>query len=194
MTTRKTLAALCLTTGLLFAGAGLTGCASNGEHDGHGDDAEHVEHAQVAVASLQSKSGSSVKGWVRFEQVAGGVQITARVEGLEASAKHAIHIHELGDCSSSDGKSAGGHYNPGGHRHAGPDSPERHAGDLGNLQSDGSGRAHYNRTFADLSIDGDQNPVVGRAIIIHEGEDDLTSQPTGAAGGRIACGTIGYAR
>ena len=81
-----------------------------------------------------------------------------------------------------------------GHAHGGPDAEERHVGDLGNLQADGTGRADYNRTFADMTINGDHNPIVGRSIIIHEGEDDLTTQPTGAAGGRIACGTIGIAR
>ena len=190
MTFRTSLTALSLSLGLLVAGATLTGCAhSSGTHDGmdsHG--------ATVAVAALQAKSGSSVHGWVRFEEVEGGVQITARIEGLKANSKHAIHVHELGDCSSSDGKSAGGHYNPEGHAHAGPDAAESHAGDLGNLQADGSGMASYNRTFANLSVAGSNNPVIGHAIIIHAGEDDLKSQPTGNAGGRLACGTIGFAK
>jgi Cu-Zn family superoxide dismutase len=189
----KTFAVPLVALGLLFVSASLTGCAHTEEHaESHGD--SHGEASKVAVAALQAKSGSSVKGWVRFEQVEGGVQVTARVEGLKPNAKHAIHIHELGDCSSSDGKSAGGHYNPEGHAHAGPEAEESHAGDFGNLQADHTGLANYNRTFADLSIAGDHNPVVGRAIIVHAGEDDLSTQPTGNAGGRIACGTIGYSK
>jgi Cu-Zn family superoxide dismutase len=192
MNFQKTLAAPIVALGLLIAGAALTGCAHTDEHGEH--DSVEASDATVAVASLQAKSGSSVKGWVRFEQVEGGVQVMARIEGLTPNAKHAIHIHELGDCSSSDGKSAGGHYNPEGHAHAGPDSEERHAGDLGNLQADQSGLAKYNRTFANLTIAGSHNPVLGRAIIVHAGEDDLSTQPTGNAGGRVACGTIGLSK
>ena len=168
----------------LATAVALAGCAS---HDAHGD-------VHAAVASLQAKSGSSVSGWVRFDEVPGGLRVTAEVDGLTPNAKHAIHIHEAGDCSSADGKSAGGHYNPEGHPHAGPDAEMRHAGDLGNLQADAKGHATYDRTYDDITIDGAKNPVLGLAIIVHAGEDDLKSQPTGNAGGRIACGTIGTAK
>ena len=176
----KTLIALLVTAALA-----LTGCA-NGDH-GHGD---HAGGASEAVAILQARSGSSVSGSVRFATVPGGVRITASVSGLTPNAKHAIHIHEKGDCSAPDGSSAGGHYNPDGHPHGGPDAAERHAGDLGNLQADASGHAEYARTFDNISIAGDHNPVIGLSVIVHAGEDDLTTQPTGNAGGRIACGVI----
>ncbi len=149
-------------------------------------------HAQNARADLIAKSGSDVKGTVLFEDVKGGVRVRVKATGLPAGM-HGFHIHEKGDCSSGDGISAGGHYNPGNTRHAGPDSPtgKRHAGDLGNLAADGSGNASLNRVFKGVSILGGKNPIAGRGMIIHAGADDLKTQPTGAAGGRLACGVIG---
>ncbi len=186
---------------VLFGAVALTACAS--QDSGHDMSAKHAKRAEhggamgdvtAAVASLQSKSGSSVSGWVRFEKAEGGLHVTAEVTGLAPNSTHAIHIHERGDCSSADGKSAGGHYNPGGHDHAGPDAAMRHAGDLGNLTADADGRATYERTIDGISIAGHHNPILGLAIIVHAGEDDLHSQPTGNAGGRLACGTIGIAK
>ena len=181
-----------LTAALLLVGAiALTACASTDEHQGD----EHDMHStRVATAALMAKSGSSVAGWVRFESTRAGLHVTAAVTGLTPNAKHAIHIHELGDITSADGKSAGGHYNPEGHPHAGPAAAMRHAGDLGNLTADAQGHAEYDRTFDDITIAGAMNPILGRAVVIHAGEDDLMTQPTGNAGGRIACGTIGIAR
>lgn len=180
-----------LTTTLLLAGAfALTACASNDEHH----DEHAMQNTRTATAALMAKSGSSVAGWVRFEKTRAGLLVTAEVTGLTPNAKHAIHIHELGDITSPDGKSAGGHYNPEGHPHAGPAAAMRHAGDLGNLEADANGHATYHRTFDDITIAGAENPIVGRAIVIHAGEDDLMTQPTGNAGARIACGTIGLAR
>ncbi len=166
----------------LCATLALAGCKSP-----HGD---HATGGAGAVALLVAKSGSSVTGSVRFAAVPGGVRVTASVSGLTPNALHAIHVHAKGDCSSADGKSAGGHYNPEGHQHGGPDASERHAGDLGNLQADASGHAEYDRTFSNITVGGEYNPVVGFAVIVHAGEDDLTTQPTGNAGARIACGLI----
>ena len=145
-----------------------------------------------AVAVLHPTVNQSVSGVVRFTRVAGGVQVSATVDGM-ATGKHGFHIHELGDGSAPDGTSAGGHFNPEGQPHAGPDASERHVGDLGNLEADKSGRAHYERLDDRLSLAG-AHSIVGRAVIVHAGEDDLSSQPTGNAGGRQACGVIGIAK
>lgn len=151
-----------------------------------------AERAVSAVAVLHPTAGSNVSGVVRFIQVDGGVQVSASVDGMTAG-KHGFHIHEYGDCSATDGTSAGGHFNPDGMPHAGPDQAKRHEGDLGNLEADKAGSAHYERLDNHLSFDGDHS-IVGRAVIVHAGEDDLTSQPTGNAGGRQACGVIGIAK
>lgn len=148
--------------------------------------------AKSARADLMSKSGSQVSGTVLFEDAQGGVRVRVKAKGLPAG-KHGFHIHAKGDCSSADGKSAAGHYNPGNTKHGGPDSPagSRHPGDLGNLAADGSGNASLNHVFKGISILGGENPIAGRGVIIHAKADDLKSQPTGAAGGRLACGVIG---
>src|SRR5262245_60999777 len=96
-----------------------------------------------AVAVLHATQGNKAHGTVRFTQDGNSVKVVAHVEGLNPGQKHAFHIHEFGDCSSPDAMSAGGHYNPEKHEHGLPDKPERHAGDLGNVQADASGNAHY---------------------------------------------------
>jgi Cu-Zn family superoxide dismutase len=130
---------------------------------------------------------------VRFTRVAGGVRVVAEVEGLAPGGRHGFHVHEFGDCSAADGMGAGGHFDPTGEPHAGPDHPRRHVGDLGNLEAGPDGRARYDRIDRRLALGGPRS-VVGRAVIVHAKADDLVSQPTGDAGGRVACGVIGVAR
>ena len=145
-----------------------------------------------AVAVMRGTKGSKVKGEVRFTQTSAGVVVNAKFKGLEASSKHAIHIHQFGDISKSDGTGTGGHYNPDGHDHALPDKEKRHAGDLGNLEADAEGNAKYTITVTNISIGGKKNAIAGRGVIVHAKVDD-GGQPTGNAGARIAQGTIGIA-
>lgn len=145
-----------------------------------------------AIAVLHATQGNKAEGTVRFTQEGNSVKVVAHVEGLTAGQKHAIHIHEFGDCSSSDGASAGSHYNPEKHEHGLPEKAQRHAGDLGNLQADSSGKAHLELTVNNITIAGNKNPILGRAVIVHAKPDD-GGQPVGNAGGRIACGVIGAA-
>jgi len=140
---------------------------------------------------LQPTAGNTVSGWISFAPMADHVHVTAEVKGL-APGKHGFHVHEKGDCSSGDGKSAGGHFNPAGAPHAGPDAEKRHAGDLGNLEADGAGIAKHDRMDRVLRLSGEDS-ILGRAVIVHAGEDDFTTQPTGAAGARVACGVIAEA-
>jgi Cu-Zn family superoxide dismutase len=151
---------------------------------------EADEEPVAAVANMQPTEGNTVEGTVRFEQVEDGVKVIADLEGLGENTTHGFHIHEKGDCSAPDGTSAGGHYNPEGHEHAGPDADQRHAGDLGNIESDAEGKVHHEITVSNITIDGDMNPIVGKGVIVHAEADDLESQPTGAAGPRVSCGVI----
>ena len=144
-----------------------------------------------AVAVIHHTQRNNVSGVIRFIEVEGGVRVTGDFHGLKPG-KHGFHIHELGDCSALDGTSAGGHYNPMAKQHSGPDAADRHVGDLGNITADKSGRASYDRVDSHLSLNGPYS-IVGRAVIIHAGEDDFVSQPTGNAGARVACGVIGIA-
>ncbi len=163
----------------LIAGALLIGCGSPPEKIG-----------LKAAAKIGPIEGNSTTGQVTFSEVAGGVRIVAEIEGLTPGA-HGFHIHVKGDCSAPDGTSAGGHFNPDGSPHGSPDNEasERHVGDLGNLMADATGTANYDRVDKVISLSGEKS-IVGRGIIIHSGEDDLTSQPTGNAGKRLACGVI----
>ena len=145
-----------------------------------------------AIAVLHPTKGSDVHGVVTFEVVEMRVRVVADLTGL-APGKHGFHIHELGDCSSSDGTAAGGHFNPTGMPHSMPSSDKRHIGDLGNIEADKDGKAHLDYVDHMLTLE-DVNSIIGRSVIVHEKEDDLKTQPTGAAGARLACGVIGVAK
>jgi Cu-Zn family superoxide dismutase len=145
-----------------------------------------------AVAVLQPTAGSKCHGVVKFIQEGDSVKVVADVEGLTPGQKHAIHIHNFGDVTSTDGMSTGGHYNPEGHQHGLPDKDMRHAGDLGNLEADSSGKVHYELTVKNISISGAKNPILGRGVVVHAKVDD-GGQPVGNAGARIANGVIGVA-
>lgn len=146
-----------------------------------------------AVAVLHPTVGQQCHGVVRFTQDGDSVKVVVDIEGLTPGQKHAFHIHQYGDCSAPDGMSAGGHYNPEGHQHGLPDSENRHAGDLGNVQADEQGKAHCEITVTNISIMGAKNPIIGRGLIVHAKVDD-GGQPVGNAGARIACGVIGVAK
>jgi Cu-Zn family superoxide dismutase len=143
---------------------------------------------QQVTAILSPTIGNKAAGSVNFSQQVKGILINAKLTGLTPGA-HGFHIHETGDCSSGDGKSAGGHFNPDSVDHGGPDAPTRHIGDLGNIAADDNGNAVYERLDTVVSFSGIHN-IIGKGVIVHAGTDDLTSQPTGAADARVACGVI----
>jgi Cu-Zn family superoxide dismutase len=156
-----------------------------------GDARRGMMSPPMVVAVLNSTAGNQVKGTVTFFQTGDKVTVVADVRGLPPNSTHGFHIHEYGDCSAPDATSAGSHFNPGGHPHAGPGTASRHAGDLGNLETSGSGRAYKRLVVDNITLGSGPNNVIGRAVIVHAQRDDLTSQPTGDAGGRVACGLIG---
>lgn len=146
-----------------------------------------------AIATIGPASESSVTGTAVFTQ--NGTQITLTIEIQNASPGiHAVHIHEKGDCSSPDGKSAGGHWNPTGVAHGKWGEGEFHLGDIGNISvgEDGTGSIELTTDLWEIGTGSDVD-VVGRGIIVHAGADDFTSQPSGAAGARIGCGAIALA-
>ncbi len=163
-------------------------------HDAHGKDTHaHAAPAVTkAVAVLSSVAGSGVRGTVVFEQTDEGVRVVAEVSGL-TPGKHGFHIHEFGDCSAADYTSAGGHFMAPGESHGAPGQSHSHLGDLGNLEADAQGNARLELVDGKFRFDGPTS-ILGRAVIVHAKEDDLKTQPTGDAGGRVACGTIGIAK
>lgn len=150
---------------------------------------EVAEEPIVAVAVLQPKAGSTVSGSVTFTEIEDVVSIVAEVSGA-APGLLGIHLHEIGDCSAEDFTSAGGHFNPTDAPHGGPTDSERHAGDFGNIEIDADGNGYLEIESDMLRLDDSENSVIGRAVILHEAQDDLVSQPTGAAGARSACGVV----
>ena len=145
-----------------------------------------------AVAVISPTKGNTVHGVITFTKEATGVHVVGDLEGL-TPGEHGFHIHEFGDCSAVDATSAGGHFNPHKHPHAGLDTVKRHAGDLGNITADASGKAHYDHVIEHLAMDGGHS-IIGRGVIVHEKADDLKTQPTGGAGARVACGAIAVAK
>ena len=150
-----------------------------------------ADNVQKAIAVMSPTAGSKVTGTVTFTKAGDGVKIVAELNGL-TPGKHGFHIHEFGDCSDPKAESAGSHYNPTSEPHAGHDAEKRHVGDLGNIEADASGKARLELTDEDMEFTGDKG-IVGHAVIVHEKADDLKTQPTGDAGGRLACGVIGVA-
>ncbi|HET6250708.1 MAG TPA: superoxide dismutase family protein [Tepidisphaeraceae bacterium] len=143
-----------------------------------------------AIAKVEAAGNQKEKitGTVVFTSETDGVRVVAAIDGL-TPGKHGFHIHEKNDLTAPDLSSAGGHWNPGNTKHGGPDSAEHHAGDLGNLVADEKGHAHYDEIIKGIHIDGKMG-VIGHSVIIHAKADDLTSQPAGDSGARIAGGAI----
>lgn len=149
------------------------------------------DEKQISI-ELEPKSESDVNGTVSFTQKKDQVIMVAILRGLEPGT-HAFHLHEKADCSSDDGKSTGGHWNPTGNAHGKwGDSTGYHKGDIGNFEADRKGYAVVNFSTEEWCIgcDDDTKNIVGKAIIVHSGVDDYKSQPSGAAGSRISCGGI----
>jgi Cu-Zn family superoxide dismutase len=143
-----------------------------------------------AVAELAPTRNSSASGAVKFYQAGDKVRVVADVQGLRPGREHGFHIHEVGDCSSGDGMSTKGHFNPHGKPHAHYGSRDRHAGDLPALKADASGRASLDVTLDIITVAAGPASVIGRGLIVHADPDDYKTQPTGNAGARIACAVI----
>lgn len=145
------------------------------------------KHATATMAG--TAKFKSVKGTVEFKETDDGIEVTANIEGLKKGV-HGFHIHEKGDCSAPDAKSAGGHFNPGGHKHGAPDAAEHHEGDLGNITAEKDGKGTATLTIKGVTLGDGDTSIVGKGFIIHAKADDLKSQPVGNAGDRVACGVI----
>lgn len=161
---------------VLVAAAALAGCQTMSDE------------VPRASAGLEPTKGNKVIGEVNFEQVGSKVRVTAQVIRLPANGEFGFHIHEVGDCSSGDGMSAKGHFNPFGKPHG--KGAERHAGDMPNLKSDAKGKAKLSAELDIITLKPGPASIIGRAVIVHAQPDDYTTQPTGDAGARIACGVI----
>jgi len=160
------------------------------------DKNKHTPIQAIAVFST-----GRYKGSVTFTEDLGkdDIVIDINLTGLKKNAKHGFHIHESGDLSDHC-ESMCAHFNPYGKKHGSPGSKSRHVGDLGNLQTNSDGTAHYKMRDNVIKLRGNKANIIGRGLIIHADEDDCgqgeheLSLTTGNSGKRIACAVIGYAK
>jgi Cu-Zn family superoxide dismutase len=167
-----------LIPGVIAAVAVLAGCQSTPEGE------------LRANARLEPTKGNKTFGEATFEQRGNKVHAVIYVQGLKPDQEHGLHIHEVGDCSSGDGMSTKGHFNPFGKPHGNPSSPERHAGDMPALKAAKDGRAKVDVELDTITVAAGAASIIGKAVIVHAAPDDYKTQPTGNAGARLACGVI----
>jgi Cu-Zn family superoxide dismutase len=144
---------------------------------------------RMALATLSPTQGNTVRGVVMFHEMDGHLMVHAQLSGLQPGAEQGFHVHEVGSCASTDGTSAGGHFNPGGLPH-GPQSGPHHAGDLPGLKADAKGNVDQKFMIDGPKIADGAASLVGRSVIVHAKADDYATQPTGNSGARVACGVI----
>jgi len=183
------------TLALAAAAAVLAGCASTATPAGTATataaPAPAKSTASRATVNLSPASASLVSGTLTLVPMGDGVHITGEVGGLKPGDTRGFHIHEKGDCSAADASSAGGHFNPGAQAHGRSGHGAHHAGDTDNIVADARGVARIDAHVGGVTLGGGAaNDIAGRAVIVHAAADDYTTQPTGNAGARVACGVI----
>ncbi|HTA64406.1 MAG TPA: superoxide dismutase family protein [Xanthomonadaceae bacterium] len=163
----------------------LAGCAS---HSGTKPPKPPRHPIEIALAPV---GDSRVEGKLEVVVVPDGVRIQGTITGLAPGSTHGFHIHQHGDCSSSDASSAGGHFNPTATEHGDPVALVHHAGDIANQLADAQGRIDVDQTVHGVSLDtGTNDDVLGRAVVLQDGPDDYVTQPSGGSSAAIACGVI----
>lgn len=189
----------------------LAGCSTPHGHAGHGGDAGpgmgggergmmggmmggqgmmgQDMMQGMAMATLTPTQGNTARGMVVFHQMQSQMMVHAHITGVAPNSEHGFHLHDVGNCASTDGTSAGGHFNPGKTAH-GPQDAEHHAGDMPSLKADADGVINQKFMLQGVTIKGDANSIDGRSVILHASADDYKTQPTGNSGARIACGVI----
>lgn len=153
--------------------------------------AKAVATVGPSKAATTQPTNNNVTGTVTFTTEGDHLTFVADIDGLAPNTEHGFHIHDKGDLSDPELKSAGGHFNPTHEHHGGPNTPHHHAGDLGNLTADANGHAHLEGTVEHATLGGPADTsILGRSVIIHAKPDDEKSDPAGNSGARIAGGVI----
>ena len=178
---------------LALGAAVLAGCASTGTPAAEParSTSSAKSTASRATVVLAPASGSLVSGTLTLMPMDDGVHMTGEVGGLKPGDTRGFHIHEKGDCSAADASTAGGHFNPAAQAHGRSGQGAHHAGDTDNIVADAKGVARIDAHVTGVTLGGGAaNDIAGRAVIVHASADDYTTQPTGNAGARVACGVI----
>lgn len=148
--------------------------------------------SRILNIALESRSGSKAMGNAYISEKEGKVVFEAKIAGLKPGM-HAIHLHEKADCSAADGTSSGGHWNPTFENHGKWGAAEGyHRGDIGNFEvgENGVGVVSFETDQWCIGCGDEKRDILGKAVIVHEGTDDYTTQPTGDAGARVSCGGL----
>ncbi|WP_223637072.1 superoxide dismutase family protein [Corallococcus sp. EGB] len=145
------------------------------------------QKSETVKATLKDAQGKDV-GEVTMEQAPRGVLVRGALMNLPPG-EHAFHIHETGKCDAPDFKTAGGHFNPTKKQHGALSPKGQHAGDMPNLHVGQDGKVQFDVIIPDLKVKSllDKD---GSAVVVHAKLDDYHTDPTGDAGGRIACGVV----
>jgi len=186
-TTKQARTTLCAIAAVLL-GAALAGCETTSTPSAS-TAAESRAAPVTAMAQLKPTQGSTAAGTVWFTQQGLRVNVRVQVSGLAPNQEHGFHVHEKGDCSSPDGMSTGGHFNPGGQPH-GPQSAPHHGGDMPSLKADAAGNAQASFQIEGVSVATGIDGLLEQGMIVHAKPDNYTTQPTGNSGARIACEVI----
>ena len=141
----------------------------------------YFSRTKSAVATLSPTATSGVSGIVVFSGGGNSVDVHVTASGLQPGSIHGFHVHENGNCASTDFMSAGNHFNPTHKPH--------HAGDMPSLLADPAGKIDARFTLDGVTLGGAEG-FVGHAVILHATADDFDAQPSGNSGARIACGVI----
>lgn len=131
-------------------------------------------------------------GTASLSETPNGVLVRVELRGLPPGW-HGFHVHEHGKCETPDFKTAGGHFGPHGKKHGVHMPQGPHAGDMPNIFIAADGKAKFEVMLARLGLRGGNNALSdkdGSALVVHGKADDYRSQPSGAAGARIACAEI----
>lgn len=169
-----------------ISGIALAASSAPAQHAGH-----HAMSHDMAQADLVDASGKSI-GRAMLMQHDGEIMVQVKASGLTPGV-HAVHIHTTGICTAPDFASAGGHWNPAKHQHGRDNPAGAHMGDMPNMTVAADGTGTLNTTVAGAMLSGGDNPLLdadGAAIVIHAAADDYKTDPTGNAGGRLACGIV----
>jgi Cu-Zn family superoxide dismutase len=148
----------------------------------------YFSRTKSAVATLTPSSTSSVSGIVVFSGGGASVDVHVMAAGLLPGSIHGFHVHENGNCASTDFMSAGDHFNPTHKPHGAQDKPH-HAGDMPSLLADPAGKIDTRFTLEGVTLGGTDG-FVGHAVILHATADNFDAQPSGNSGARVACGVI----
>lgn len=186
---------------LIISVFSLVSCGSNETNTA----SENSDTTSVVTSSVENEASNSaeailsgtqsdttVTGTVSFSENNGKVKMMLDITvPKKANQSVAVHIHEHGSCGDM-GKEAHGHWNPTKMNHGKWGSAAFHSGDIGNvdLNAEGKGTLELETDLWSVSGTDTTKNILNKAIIVHGGADDFTTQPTGNAGSRIGCGVI----